>query len=168
MKTAILRSFAALLVGLALGAQAAPPTDASLDELNEITKTRQMLDQMHTMMERVMRQQMDESIGRAHLTPQQRLQLDGLMAECLGIMREEVGWEKMRAVMNQVYRETFTQEEVDGLIAFYRTPTGVALIEKMPAAMNRSMQLMQASMRPAMERMQARVAQRVAEAQKSK
>jgi hypothetical protein len=45
-----------------------------------------------------------------------------------------------------MYIDTFTQEEVDGLLAFYRTPAGRAMIEKMPILLGKMMQQTQARM----------------------
>jgi hypothetical protein len=41
-------------------------------------------------------------------------------------------WEKMRPMYVSIYAETFTPEELQGLIAFYKTPVGQKWIEKQP------------------------------------
>jgi uncharacterized protein len=59
------------------------------------------------------------------------------------MLREEMTWDKLRPVYVQIYQESFTQEEIDGLIAFYESPAGFAFVEKMPFVMQKSMSIMQ-------------------------
>jgi hypothetical protein len=54
----------------------------------------------------------------------------------------------------RVYQKTFTQQEIDGMLAFYKTPAGQAVISKMPAAMQNTMNEMQQLMGPVMQKMQ--------------
>lgn len=41
-------------------------------------------------------------------------------------------WEKMRPIYVSLYAETFSPEELQGLIAFYKTPVGQKWIERQP------------------------------------
>jgi len=70
----------------------------------------------------------------------------------------------MRPLYIQIYQETFTQEEIDGLIAFYKSPAGVAFVDKMPVVMQRSMSIMQSRIAPMMEKMKAAMQQAADEA----
>ena len=74
----------------------------------------------------------------------------------------------MRPMFVQIYQESYTQEEVDGLVAFYQSPIGVAYIEKMPIVMQKSMTLVQTRMGPMMEKMQAALKQAMEEAKTPK
>jgi hypothetical protein len=65
--------------------------------------------------------------------------------------------------LRQIYQESFTQEEIDGLIAFYESPAGVAFVEKMPFAMQKSMSIMQSRMAPMMEKIKAAMKEAIAE-----
>jgi hypothetical protein len=46
-----------------------------------------------------------------------------------------------------------TQEEVDGIVAFYKTPPGQAMVQKLPALMQASGQRMQQQLAPVMEKL---------------
>jgi uncharacterized protein len=74
----------------------------------------------------------------------------------------------LRPLYVQVYQETFTQEEIDGLIAFYESPTGIAFVEKMPVVMQKSMSMMQSRMAPMMEKVRAVMKQTAEEAKATK
>jgi uncharacterized protein len=61
---------------------------------------------------------------------------------------ESLNAQAMQMIMVRVYQATYTQDEVDGLIAFYKTPAGQALINKSPLMMQNMMGEMRALMRP--------------------
>jgi hypothetical protein len=147
---------------------AAPASDASIDTLLTITKVERMLDGMFASLDPMMRQMTAGMLKGQKLSTGQQRSLDNMMTKMTAVMRDEMSWANMRPMYLQIYRETFTQEEVEGMIAFYRTPVGVATIDKMPAAMQKSMTLMQARMGPMMERMNAALQQAVAEAKAGK
>ena len=69
-------------------------------------------------------------------------------------MKELLDWKKLEPVYVRIYQKSFSQEEVDGMIAFYKTPAGQAVIGKMPAVMQNTMDEMQQMMTPVMQKMQ--------------
>ena len=68
----------------------------------------------------------------------------------------------------KLYAETFTQEEVDGLLAFYRSPAGVALLEKMPQVTQKSAAITQQRIAPLVEKLKASMAKTVEDAKAAK
>jgi hypothetical protein len=48
-------------------------------------------------------------------------------------------WKKLEPQYIRLYQESFTEEEVAGMLSFYRTPAGQAVIDKMPVLMQRTM-----------------------------
>jgi len=165
-----MRRFIALFVLLALSSAAycAPPREDSVDTLLTVTKAEKLLDTMFENAEQAMRQSISASVQSERLTAEQRRVLDASPAKFAKILREEMAWDKMHPLYVQIYQETFTQEEIDGLIAFYKSPTGAAFVEKMPIVMQKSMTLAQARLGPMMERMNAAIQQAIAEAKAAK
>lgn len=161
-----MRALATLLTAflVATAAHAAPPSEASIDELLAVTRVQRMLDGMFVNMDHVMRQSMASAVGNRPVSPEQQRVLDAAPGKFMEVMREELSWARMRSLYVEVYRDTFTQEEVDGLLAFYRTPTGAAFVEKMPVVMQKSMSVMQARLGPLMEKMKAAMQQAMDEA----
>lgn len=43
----------------------------------------------------------------------------------------------------QLYLDVYTEEEIDGIVSFYKSPVGKAMIEKAPVLMQRMMPMMQ-------------------------
>ena len=64
----------------------------------------------------------------------------------------------------QLYRDTFEQEEVDGLLVFYASPAGQAYVNKMPVVMQKSMALSQSLMQSIIPKMTAAMQDAIAEA----
>jgi uncharacterized protein len=68
-------------------------------------------------------------------------------------MRDELAFDKVKDIYVKAYRETFTQEEVDGLIAFYKSPVGKAYAEKVPVVMQRAGAEMQSRLGPMVQKL---------------
>ncbi len=135
-------------------ALAAPPSLESIERLFQLAEIDRMMDMMAAQSDQMMRAGMDEALRRNDATPEMRQKAEATRARMSAVMREELSMAKLKPLIVQVYVETFTQEEVDGLIAFYESPAGRAMISKMPIVMNRTMGLLQQRMGPLMERMQ--------------
>lgn len=78
-------------------------------------------------------------------------------------MKAELSWDKMKDLYIQVYSETFTQEDINGLLEFYGSPAGKAFVAKMPMVMQRTMTLMQEKMGPMMRNMEQSLREAVRE-----
>src|ERR1041385_1773987 len=138
---------------LALSARAAPATPESIEQLLTLTRTESILDSVYANMDQIMRQAMAESLKGQKLTPEQQRFIDAAPARFARVVREELSWDKLRPMYVQIYQQSFTQEEIDALTAFYRTPAGMAFVAKMPAVMQRSMGAMQSRMGPLLDKM---------------
>ncbi len=138
---------------------AAEPTAESIDLLLASTHADRMRDAVMDSMETaftssIAKQTADSIKGHPPTGAQQKI-IDELPAKIVAIMRTELSMAAMRDFYLQIYREAFTQEVIDGMVAFYKTPAGAALIEKMPAVMQRTMELMQARMGPMQDKVKA-------------
>lgn len=155
---------ALLACSLALSAHAAPPSDASITELLTITQTNRMLDQMHANLEQSIRQGMRAAAGNRTLTPEQSRILELAPARLAGLVRQEMTWAKLEPTVIQIYRETYTQTEVDGMIAFYKSPVGQASVTKVPQVMRRSLEASQKQMQAFLPKLQEAMKQVIEEA----
>ena len=72
----------------------------------------------------------------------------------MDVIAKEMNWENLKADYIKIYAETFTEEELKGFIAFYKTPVGKKFIEKQPELMQKSMQISQKQMRTLMPKIQ--------------
>jgi hypothetical protein len=161
----LLALVAAILVSLA--AHAAPPTDESIDALLTASKTQRTLEGVLSSMDQLMRQSQAAASRGQPLSAQQQRVMEAVTSRLALVIRDELSWSNMRPVYLQIYRESFTQEEVDGVLAFYTSPAGIAFVEKMPLVMQKSTELMQGRMAPMIKRIRAEMQQALAEARGS-
>jgi hypothetical protein len=52
-------------------------------------------------------------------------------------------------------RPSKTQSEIEGLTAFYKSPAGMAMLDKMPTVLQKTQALMQAQIAPLVQQMNA-------------
>ena len=141
-------SFVLAFLFAAIVAQAAPPSDQSINQLMTVMQVEkgleQGLQQMDTNIAKGMEQGLQQSLQGKELTAAQKTAVENFKSKLSATMKEEVSFTKVKDVYVQVYRETLTQEEVNSILAFYGSPAGKAMVEKMPAVMQKAATLMQA------------------------
>lgn len=135
--------FITLILGtvISIPAFAQPASKDSVKELLKITKSEQFLGQMSPQINNMMHSSIEKLTRGKKLTTKQELALVNYSQELGKIMQEELTWAKLEPEMIKIYAEEFTQEEVDGMIQFYKTPVGQSTIDKMPIVMQKSMQV---------------------------
>lgn len=158
---------AALCCAMGLSAHAAPPSDASIATLLSVTQSDKMLETMYANMEQMIRQGMQQATVGKTLSAEQKRAMELAPARLAKVMREEITWASMEPMIVKVYRESFDQTEVDGLIAFYQSPVGQSYVSKMPLVMQRSMEASQAQLQAFMPKLQQAMAQVMKEARLS-
>jgi len=153
---------------IAVDASAAPPSQESVEALLAVTKTQTMMDSVYGNVEQMMRQGVQQAAHGETLSAEQQRVLDAVPARFVAVLREEFNWEKMKPMYVQIYRDSFDQEEIDGLVAFYRSPAGQALVNKMPGVMQKSMAMAQSQMQALIPRMKAAIDSAITDAKISK
>ena len=143
----------------AVTAPAAPPTDQSIEQMMDVMRVKEMVDQMLTQVDTSMRAGMEQGMQRSldgkAVTDAQKAKVADFQKRIAAMMKDELSYAKMKDIYLQVYRETFTQEEVNSIITFYSSPAGKAMVEKIPLSMQKASTLMQARMGPMMQKFQA-------------
>ena len=139
--------FATLLAGAAF-ANDAPPSDESIAEMMQVTRAEDNFAALKPQVEAAMRKTLDEAVGGRILSQAQRVAYDRGRERMVAVMSAEYSWSSMREIYLRVYQATFTQDELDGIIAFYRTPAGAAMVRKMPLLQQHLLQETQDWMRP--------------------
>ncbi len=141
-----------LILGCAALTQAAAPSDSSINELMNAMRLETMLNQavkqVDEGMSKGMEQRLQSVLQGKELNIEQKLAVEKFRTKFSQIVRDELSYAKVKSIYFQSYRETFTQEEVDAITAFYRSPAGKAMTEKYPAIMQKANTLMQARIGP--------------------
>ncbi len=139
-----------LLTVLAVSVQAQAPTDTSVSEMLHYLQVDKLLTQAVSQMNDGLVKAMDQKIqttmqGR-QLTSEQTAAVDRFRTRFTKIVQDDLSLAKIRAIYLQCYKETFTQQDVDGVVAFYKSPAGQAVASKYPEVMQKAQTLMQAKL----------------------
>jgi hypothetical protein len=139
-----------------------PPTDAQIDRLLEITHARTMVDGVLGQMETMQKQMFKQVLEGREPTPEEQAQIDRIGAISLRTVRETLTWDRLVPMYHRIYAESLDADDIDAMIAFYETPAGQHVIERMPVILQKSMGEMQQLLVPALKQMQEDIAAEVA------
>jgi hypothetical protein len=131
----------------------APPTDASIEELTTLVRSQEVFNGLKPQFESMISASVNEvSKGKA-ITPRRQAVIDRMREKMVAAFNESFNFESLQVITIRIYQATYTQDEVDGLIAFYKTPAGAALINKKPLMLQNTMDELRVLMRPMVQRM---------------
>lgn len=148
----------ALLMAISLSpaAQAAPATAASVEKLVAVNGAQKALENAVAGVEAQVRQQVITSLvaqnGGTALTPAQQRAVDKAVPGIGIVLRQEMGWARLKAPYIALYQSQLSQSEVDRLIQLYQDPTYVTLMQKMQVVNQQSAQLIAQRMPAIMQR----------------
>ena len=144
------RKLLTLLTALLLTLPLAHADDASkrtkVEDLLTLTKANQMVDQMLSQMTSAMKAQTDQQTADAHFTPAQQKLADQFQTRMQAIMQQFVSTDHLHPIFVQLYMDTYTEDELDGILTFYRSPAGQAFLAKTPQLVSRTVTVMQEQM----------------------
>lgn len=148
-------------------AQESMASEASIRELLVLTDAKKMLDGMWAQMDSIMEASMKQALAGQTVTATQQTILDDMRKKMVALMQDELSWAFFEPLMIDIYRTSFTENEVQGMLQFYTSPAGKAVMAKMPAIMQASMQAAQgraASLQPKMRKLQEETLRKLEEA----
>lgn len=71
--------------------------------------------------------------------PAEKAKLEAAQAQSRELITKQMSWVRMKPKYAQLYDETFTIEELDGMVTFYESPAGRSMLTKMPTLLQKSM-----------------------------
>jgi uncharacterized protein len=149
-------------------ATAAEPSAASIEKLLDLTRAESLMDAVYNNMEQGMRQGMAQASAGKPMTDAQRRSLEIAPAKLMEVFRQEFSWSMLKPMYIQIYKDSFDQDDIDSLNAFYASKAGQAFISKMPVVMQRSMTAVQERMAPLSAKMVEAMKLAISEAEKLK
>jgi uncharacterized protein len=142
-----------LIIAWPVFANDAPPSDVSIQELLTLTRSEELINAMKPQLNAMISASMNQVSRGNQATPERQAVIDRMRAKMIAAFDESFNFQSMQMISLRVYQATYTQDEVDGLIAFYKTPPGQALINKKQLMVQNMMDEMQTLMRPVTQRM---------------
>lgn len=145
---------AALLLLSAPFANATPPSDAQVDRLLAVMRAQKTVEAIVPQVQASQQDMIQRMTAGQTLTAEQQRQLDSIMFKSNAQMLSMLSWNKMQPLYRDIYRQTFSAEDMEAMIDFYGSPAGQNLLDKMPQLMQNTMTAMQTLMVPMLQQMQ--------------
>jgi hypothetical protein len=86
--------------------------------------------------------------------------------EMMDTIYKVLDWDNLKKDYVKIYADTFTEDELQGIINFYKSPAGKKFVEKTPELMQKAMEISQRQMGELMPKIQTMVQEKVAEYEK--
>jgi hypothetical protein len=131
---------------MSLNAMAATASIESIEKLLTITKAESLLDSSYIEAGRAVQKNAKLNAPDKKWNAKQQLLVDAFPEKIVALVRKDYGWDTYKPKIVKIYSDVFSQEEIDGLIAFYSNPAGQAYINKMPLVLQQTIQLTQSMM----------------------
>jgi hypothetical protein len=168
MKRILLALTACLVFALSGVAQQspadAPATKEDVQKYLEVMHSREMMAKMMDAMSKPMHQMMHEQ----YLKDKDKLPADfeARMNKIMDDYMKNLPIEEMLQAMIPAYQKHLTKGDIDGLVAFYASPTGQKLLQELPAITAEATQSMVPLMRKQIDIMSERMQEQVAQMKK--
>lgn len=165
----ILRRAVVTLLLCSTSAFAAPASEGSIKQLLEVMQSQKLIDAMQAQIEALMNNSIQQALKGKVPTVKQQQAINNMKSRMVAIMQGELSWDKLEPIYLRLYKESFTEEEINGMVTFYKTPAGQAVIHKMPGLMQKTMfevQQITTGMTPKMQKVQEQFVAEMAAANK--
>jgi hypothetical protein len=127
---------------------------AKVHEFFEISKADQLSTQVMKQVMDQMNSGMMQQLTGTHLTADQQKQLNEFNKQVQAIMTSSLGWDKLEPEYAKLYVAAYSEQQLDDILAFYKSPTGQAMVEKNPELLKQSSVIAQQHLMSAMPELQ--------------
>ncbi len=124
------------------------PSDADVNRLLAASRAQNMLDTMLPQIDAMQQQQFAQLTAQRKLDAAQQAQLQRIQARTSQTVRKALSWSEMRPMYVDLYKRSFSREDVLAMAEFYESPAGQSLLDKTPALMQNLMVAIQQKMVP--------------------
>lgn len=144
-------------------APAKPPTEAppSPEMVKRVAAANELLSALN--MDKLMSESIEQMLN---LQVQQNPKIAPYKVEMRKFFAKHLAWNSLKGEFVKMYADEFTEKELKDLTAFYKTPTGLKALQKMPGLMAKGAQIGQKRVEDNRSELEAIV--REAEKQKNK
>ncbi|MCF7203552.1 DUF2059 domain-containing protein [Pseudomonas oligotrophica] len=151
----------ALLLALASGCAVADQAShaAKAEEFLQLAKADRLAVPVYAQVQ----QMFAKRFAEAQAPQDKRAMLERYQAKANAALDKAIGWERLEPELVTLYTEEFTEQELAGLIDFYRSPLGAKMLGKLPELNARSAQLTQARLEGAVPEVNKLLAEMTAE-----
>lgn len=147
---------AALLAVAPMGARADQASkQAKVKELFTVMHMNHVLDPMLKGIQQEMQGMIQNAMGTKQMTPQQTKLTQDYMAQSMAVVNQNLGWSSLEPEYVKLYATTYSESEIDGIMSFYKSAAGQAMLAKSPQLSQGAMQIVRGRMGAFQPKMQA-------------
>ncbi len=138
---------AVVMVVAPMGARADEASkQAKVKELFAVMHMDHSLDRMRGSMEQQVQATAKNASGTEQMTPEKKKMQQEFIDNSMKVVDQSFGWPVLEAGYVKLYADTYTEAELDGILAFYKSPAGHALLTKTPELSAGVMQIVHSRM----------------------
>jgi uncharacterized protein len=130
------------------------PTDDSIRQLLQIQKAQSVLQQVARQVDGSFTAMLNQQLQDKTLSDEDRQRIEAARARLQALTGKILTWENMEPMYLKIYGDSFSQSEIDSMIAFYSSPAGQAVVAKLPLVAQNTMAAMQKQMKELMPQAQ--------------
>lgn len=108
---------------------------AKIEEIFQLAKLDQQIQQALENSANHIKSGFFQDLMGVQLTPEEQRTMLTVQTKLQDLLKEALSWETLKPDYVKLYAELFTEDEIDGMLAFYRSPAGKAMLEKTPQLM---------------------------------
>jgi hypothetical protein len=138
---------------VACNCYAAPPTRESVEKLTTLSMPDDMFIGMQKHMETATEKVLEQSLSRTNLAAMAPEIVASLKLKMTANIDSKFNLKNFRELFCRAYSEIYSQEEVNGLIAFFESPAGKAYLAKKSLFTEKLSQIIQEQMGPVNQKM---------------
>lgn len=114
---------------------------AKVEELFTVMHVSQMSDQIVAAVQKQMQASLHSRPGMDQLTPDQTRVVNEYEGKIMTLVNNSVSWKVLEPDMVNLYATTYSESEIEGILAFYKGPVGQVMLAKSPELTQKSMQI---------------------------
>lgn len=116
---------------------------AKVEQLFTVMRLDHTMDQLLAGIRQQTTRMMSTMPGFEQMTPEQKRLVDDYESKVMALVTENIGWKAMEPEMIKLYAATYSDQEIDGLLTFYKSPVGQTMLDKTPELTSKSLQITQ-------------------------
>lgn len=145
----------ALAVGVFSASAQEQSRRALAEELINVMDAKSMFDKNITMVKQMWMAQTSQIPGLPNPSSNAAQAQD----KTFDLFSQYLNWDRIKDDVISIYAETYTEDEMKGIIAFYRSPSGQALLKRQPELLQRTLEMTQKWMREILPKIQEQAKQ---------
>jgi hypothetical protein len=114
-----------------------------IEEFFRLAKMDEMLRAVMSMSAEQMKSGFVQELTGVRVPPEKQKAVDEFIDRMNKVLMDALAWEKLQPEYVKLFAGAYSEQEVDDLIAFYRSPTGQAMVARSGPLMAKSSQIVQ-------------------------